>query len=218
MLSRAWWQFMLGRQKVLNAILSHLYGSKMQVMPAGHVGLAGAMVLWTVQDGGRQMVFVRSPNGRDTRARLVSCMGMGRSADMAQAMREAVRNQLGPAFAKSLKLDKLSLDRVAAAPMFTYTDEDNGIVTPVQVLMWVQQIQPVQLELLELPEGQELVLVSESLMRSGKAMAVAPTHYALWRSVLRHLPVKTLPREEDADAREERLAAEDIPATRKMLH
>lgn len=216
-LKRGFWRFLLWRQKMVNKILTNLYGQPMQVLPAGHVGLAGALVLWVVQDGGRQMVMVRNPKARDARARLVSFMGLGRHGDMSAAMKAAVKSQLGEVFAKTLKLDKLTLDRVAGTPMFTYTDEENGIVTPVQVLVWVQQIAAVQLELIKLPEGSELVLVNEQQLAQGKTTWVAPTHMSLWRSVQRHLPVRSLPREEDAEAREERLAeAEKAPAGRRL--
>lgn len=217
-LKRGWWQFLLARQRVMNKLLSGLYGQKMQVMPAGHVGVAGAIVFWTVQDGGRQLLMLRSPKGRDSRARLVSFMGLGRHADMAIAMKAAIRNQLGDVFTNTLKLDKVSLDRLAAAPMFTFTDEDNGIVTPVQVLTWVMQIQPVQLELIKLAEGNELVLVYEQTLLQGKVHSIAPTHIAIWRSVARHLPQKVLPREDDATAREERLEAAEKASAGRLLH
>jgi hypothetical protein len=144
-------------------------------------------------------------------------MGLGKHTDMAQAMKDAARAQLGELFCKTLKLDKLSLDRVGAAPMFTYTDDENGIVTPVQVLVWVQQVMPVQLELIRLQAGSELVLVHETVLGTGKAASVAPTHIALWRAVARHLPQKVLPREEDAGAREERLAEAEGPV-RRVVH
>lgn len=209
---------MLLRQKLMNRMLSSLYGSPMQVLPAGHVGLAGALVLWMVQDGGRQMIMLRTPAARDSRARLVSFMGLGKHGDMSSAIKASARTQLGEVFAKTLKLEKLTLDRVAAAPMFTYTDEENGIVTPVQVLVWIAQVQPVQLELLQLLEGSELVLVSEQALAQGKATFVAPTHAALWRSVQRHLPQRVLPREDDASAREERLAEAEVAPAGRLLH
>lgn len=190
----------------------------MQVLPAGHVGLAGALVLWMVQDGGRQLIMLRSPSAADNRARLVSCMGLGTFGDMALAMKAAAKAQLGDVFAKTLKLDKLSLDRVAATPMFTYTDEEHGIVTPVQVLVWVQQVQPVQLELVSMAAGNELVIVNEAALASGKAGAVSPTHMAILRSVARHLPQKVLPREDDAATRDERLAEAEKASTGRLLH
>ncbi len=217
-IQRGWWRFMLLRQKLMNGLLTHLYGTPMQVLPAGHVGLAGALVLWMAQDGGRQMVMLRNPKARDSRARLVSFMGLGKHGDVATAMKAAARAQLGELFAKTLKLDKIAIDRIAAAPMFTFTDDENGIVTPVQVLVWVMQIQPVQLELLKLVEGSELMLVSEQVLAQGKATYVAPTHVSLWRSVQRHLPVRALPRDDESGASEERVAeAEKTPAGR-LLH
>lgn len=215
---RGVWRFLVVRQKVINWILSGLYGQKMMVLPAGHVGLAGALVLWVVQDGGRQLVMIRAPKGKDSRARLVSFMGLGRHTDMSAAMKAAAKAQLGEVFAKTLKLDKVSLDRVAAAPMFTYTDEENGIVTPVQVLMWTMQVQPVQLELLKMSDGHEMVLVNEQALLAGKVNWVAPTHAALWRSVARHLPQKTLPREDEAGAREEVVAEAEVGAAGRLLH
>ena len=217
-LKRGMWRLLVGRQKVVNWILSAIYGQKMMVLPAGHVGLAAALVLWVVQDGGRQLVMVRAPKAKDSRARLVSIMGMGRHADLSVAMKAAVKAQLGEVFAKTLKLEKVSLDRVAAAPMFTLTDEENGIVTPVQVLIWTMQVQPVQLELLAMNDGQEMVLVNEQAMLSGKVNWVAPTHAALWRSVQRHLPQKAFLREDDAAARDERLAEAAAAPAGRILH
>lgn len=217
-LKRGFWKLQLIRQRVVNRILSNLYGQQMQVMPAGHVGLAGALVLWMVQDGGRQLVMLRSPGGRDSRARLVSCMGIGRHPDVATALKAAVKTQLGEMFTKTLTMDKVALDRVAAAPMFSYTDEMNGITSPMQVLVWVMQVQPVQLELLKLQEGTELVLVNERALSQGKVSWVAPTHAALWRSVARHLPQRVLPFEEDAGAREERVEAAEMGTGRRLLH
>lgn len=209
---------LLMRQKIVNKLLSGLYGQPMQVLPEGHVGVAGALVLWVVQDGGRQLLMIRTPKAKDSRARLVSFMGLGKHTDMALAMRAAVRAQTGELFTKTLKLDKLTLDRVAAAPMFTYTDEVNGIVTPVQVLVWVQQVQPVQLELIKMSNGNELMVVNEQALMLGKVNGVSPTHTAIWRSVARHLPQKALPREEDASAREERLAEAEAAPVRRVLN
>lgn len=205
MLRRMWLRWVMCRQRVVNRVVSALYGQPMQVLPAGHVGLAGALVLWMVQDGGRQMVMVRTPDAKDARARFVSCLGLGRHADMGLAMRAAVRAQLGDAFANTLKLERVVSDRVASAPMFTYTDEGNGIMSPVQVLTWVMAIEPVQLELLKL-SGMELVVVGEGQLKAGKTAGISPTHVAIWKSVQRHLPHKVLPREEDVETREERLA------------
>ncbi len=205
-LTRWRWRFNVWKQGFVNRVLSNMYGQEVQVLPAGHVGVAAALVLWTVQDGGRQLVFVRNPRAKETRARLVSVMGLGKHSDMAEAMIAAARAQVGDVFVKTLKLDKLSLDRVAAAPMFVYTDEGNGIVSPVQLLLWVQQVQPVQLELIKLAEGAELVIVNEQTLLNGKTHGVSPTHIAMWKAVARHLPQRHLPREDDAEAREERVA------------
>lgn len=217
-LKRKLWRFALFKQGLVNRVLSNLYGQPVQVLPAGHVGVAAALVLWTVQDGGRQLVFVRNPHAKENRARLVSVMGLGKHADMADAMIAAARTQVGSLFVKTLKLDQLSLDRVAAAPMFVYTDEGNGIVTPVQILLWVQQVQPVQLELLKLQDGCEMVIVSEQSLLQGKSHGISPTHIAMWKAVARHLPQKSLPREDDADAREERIAEAEKTSGRKLLH
>ncbi|RYG59398.1 MAG: hypothetical protein EON60_10555 [Alphaproteobacteria bacterium] len=216
-LKRGLWRFTVFKQQLVNRVLSNMYGQPVQVLPAGHVGVAAALVLWTVQDGGRQLVFVRNPRAKDIRARLVSVMGLGKHADMAVAMIAAARAQVGDVFVKTLKLDKLSLDRVAAAPMFVYTDEGNGIVTPVQILLWVQQVQPVQLELMKLQAGCELVTVSEQALLQGRAHGVSSTHVAMWKAVARHLPQKILPREDDAEAREERVAEAERNSG-KVLH
>lgn len=205
----------------MGKLLSSLYGSPMQVLPAGHVGLAGALVLWVAQSGGRQMLFLRNTQGPDTNARLTSFFGLGKHEDMATAMRASARTQLGETFCKSLKIQNIQLDKVAAAPMFTYTDEANGIVTPVQTLVWVMQVQPVQLELLELQPNHELVLVPEHTLRNTRPAHISPTHVAIWRSIMGHLPLKKLPADSDAAAElEERREAEakaEKP-TRRQLH
>jgi hypothetical protein len=205
-LRKVWWQWLLLRQALMGYLLTNLYGTPMRVLPAGHVGIAGAIVLWLVQNGGRQLVMVRQPAAKDNRARLVSCMGVGRHGDMASALRAAVTAQLGEVFARSLKLEKIANDRVAAAPMYTYTDEANGIVTPVQVLAWVLPLQPVQLELIKLAPGFELVMVQEAQLLAGRTTGIAPTHLAIWRSVQRHLPQRALPVQDDTEPREERVA------------
>lgn len=214
------WKFLLGRQKAVNRLLSYLYGTPMQVLPAGHVGLAGALVLWVAQSGGRQMLFVRNTAAKETNARLTSFFGLNKHEDMAQAMRAAARAQLGETFCKSLKIDSITIDKLAAAPMFTYTDEDNGIITPVQTLVWIMQVQPMQLELIELPKNHELVLVPEQALRSGRPSHISPTHLAIWRSVLKHLPLKKLPESDTGSEPEDRREADakTEKPTRRLLH
>lgn len=205
------------RQRVLARVFSHLYGQPMQVAPASHVGLGGAVLIWCAREGGRQLVMVRNQKGAETRARLVSSLGLGRNTDMAMAMRAAVREQLGEKFTNTLKLDRLlTPDRVAAAPMFTYADEDNGIVSPVQMLVWVVPIDPVQLDLVQVAKDTELVMVAENQLQNGKVAGVIPTHVAIWRSVKRHLPIRALPKD-DEDVARERLA-EEKGGTGRVLH
>ncbi len=205
----------------MGKLLSFLYGSPMQVLPAGHVGLAGALVLWVAQSGGRQMMFLRNTNGPDTNARLTSFFGLNKHEDMAAAMRTSARAQLGETFCKSLKIQNITLDKIAAAPMFTYTDEANGIVTPVQTLVWVMQVQPVQLELIELQPNHELVMIPEQALRNGRPAQVSPTHVAIWRSIMSHLPLKKLPTDSDAAAEQEERREADAKTekpTRRQLH
>jgi hypothetical protein len=205
----------------MGKLLSFLYGTPMQVLPEGHVGLAGALVLWVAQSGGRQMLFLRNTKGADTNARLTSFFGLNKHEDMAAAMRTSARTQLGETFCKSLKIQNITLDKVAAAPMFTYTDEQNGIVTPVQTLVWVMQVQPMQLELIELQPNHELVMIPEHALRNARPANVSPTHVAIWRSIMRHLPLKKLPTDSDAaaelDDRREADAKDEKP-TRRQLH
>ena len=204
----------------MSRLLSFLYGSPMQVLPAGHVGLAGALVVWVAQSGGRQMLFLRNTTGPDANARLTSFFGLSKHEDMAAAMRASARAQLGETFCKSLKVNTISLDNVAAAPMFTYTDDDNGIVTPVQTLVWVMQVQQIQLDLIELQPNHELVMVAEQALRNGRPAQISPTHVAIWRSIMRHLPLKKLPEAdtgaEPDDRREADAKAEK--ASRRQLH
>lgn len=178
------------RQKVLDAVFTTLYGMPMQVLPRGHAGLAAALVLWVIQDGQRLAVMVRNPKAKDMRARLVSCIGLGNSSDMSAALRGAMESQLGKVFARTLDRKLLNPDRVAAAPLFTYLDEETGISSPVQVLAWVVQIQPVQLELIQPGQGLELMMVPEATLDAAPAVAghISPTHRAIWHSAHRHMP------------------------------
>lgn len=219
---RKWgWTFLVMRQKAMSKALSYLYGSPMQVLPAGHVGLAGALVLWVAQSGGRQMLFLRNTASTDSNARLTSFFGLGKHEDMAAAMRTSARTQLGETFCKSLKVQNITLDKIAAAPMFTYTDEQNGIVTPVQTLVWVMQVQAVQLELIELQPDHELVMVPEHTLRTTRPAHISPTHVAIWRSIMGHLPLKKLPTDSDAAAELDERRDADAKAekpTRRQLH
>jgi len=215
------WGLLVARQKAMAKILTYLYGSPMQVLPAGHVALAGALVLWVAQNGGRQMLFVRNPTAKDPNARLTSFFGLGKHEDMAAAMRASARAQLGESFCKTLKINKIGLDNIAAAPMFTYTDDANGIVTPVQTLVWVMQVQPMQLELLALPPEHELVIIPESSLRNSRPANVSPTHIAILRSTLKHLPLKKLPEQTsttEPDDHPETESKPDKKQSRRLLH
>ncbi|MBI1309475.1 MAG: hypothetical protein GC129_06510 [Proteobacteria bacterium] len=182
-------RLMAGRQALLNRVVSFLLGAQMQVLPRGHAGLAAALVLWFMQDGQRQVVLVRGTQAKDTRARLVSCMGLGRHGDLCVALRDALELQLGKVFARTIGKKLLMADRVAAAPLFNYTDEASGVASPVQVLAWVVQIEPVQLDLIEVGPKLELVVMNEtSLDNPHASVPVSPTHRAIWASVQRHLP------------------------------
>lgn len=178
------------RQRVLDALITFLYGMPMQVLPRGHAGLAAALVLWVVQEGQRQVVMVRNPKAKDNRARLVSCLGLAGAADMGVALRSALESQLGRVFARTIDKQLIQADRVAAAPVFTYADEETGIASPVQILAWVMQIQPVQLDLIHPGQGLELVLIPEATLDAAPAAAshISPTHRAIWHSIHRHLP------------------------------
>lgn len=178
------------RQSLLNRVLSTLYGVPMQILPKGHAGLAAAVVLWFMQDGQRQVVMVRNPKAKDSRARLVSCMGLGAYPDMSVALRSALELQLGKVFAKTIERKLLLADRVAASPLFTYTDDESGVVSPVQVLAWVVQIQPVQVDLIQPGNNLELVMTNEMSLENtaGMGSSLSPTHRAIWHSVARHLP------------------------------
>lgn len=178
------------RQTMLDGLFSTLYGTPMQVLPKGHAGLAAAVVLWFMQDGQRNVIMVRNPKGRDNRARLVSCLGLASAVDMSVGLRGALESQLGKVFARTIDKKLLNTDRVAAAPVFTYTDDETGISSPVQVLAWVVQIQPVQMELIHTASNLELVLITEQTLDAAPASTthLSPTHRAIWHSVHRHLP------------------------------
>ncbi|NBV54550.1 MAG: hypothetical protein EBR79_02425, partial [Proteobacteria bacterium] len=161
--ARNW--LILQRQKHLNRLFSLLYGQPMQLVPAGHVSLAGAVVLWCVHNGQRQLLMLRSPLAADTRLRFVSSMGLGQQGDAASHMRAAIEQQLGRTFARSTQITKhIATNRLVAAPAYTYANPQLGVLTPMQVLVWQVHIQPVQVELAHPPKGLEIALVPESLL------------------------------------------------------
>lgn len=176
------------RGRVIDRALSGIYGAPMRATPVttagGQVGVAGAVVLWFMQDGFRHYVMVKNDK-TDPRARFVSSLGFGGYRNMGEALRAAVKFQLGDVFARTLGDGALSLDRVAAAPVFSLTDETTGVATPVQSLVWVVQIQQAQTELIMAGPGCVPVMVPEFGLVSNK---VSPTHRALVESVRRQLP------------------------------
>lgn len=179
-------RFLEVRQAAVNGLLSLLYGQPMQVMPKGHVGLAGAVVFWYVQDGNRQLIMVRNTAGGDGKARFLSCLGVGSKAkDIPAALRAAVKAQLGEVFARTVSGPALDADRVGAAPLFSYTDEGVGVALPVQSLVWVVHVAQPLVDLIVTPQGMQAVMVPEFATGSNK---VSPTHKALFESVQRHLP------------------------------
>jgi hypothetical protein len=215
-----WQTWAKQRQFAVNWLLSKLYERPVQVVPTHAVGLAGAAVLWLWQGGQRQLVMVRPKEGADTRARFVSCLGLGSNPEMATALRQTLKMQLGETFTKLLPARALALDEVAAAPLLTMTDEDTGGQLPLQVLAWVAELRPNQLETLELSKSFELVLVAENAIGSAQ---VSPTHRTLWQAVQRHVPkAKAANKREDSVALvEDDTRLSDDAASRKggrVLH
>lgn len=176
------------RQRVLNAGLSGLFEHPVQVVPMGHVALAAAMVLWFMKDGQRFIVMLRASQANDPRAKLPICIGLGGKPDMAEALKDALTRQLGATFVNTLPLARIAPDRVAAAPVYTSVDPQTGLETPMQMLMWVLAIEPIQLELMRLPPGHDLVLVDDATLTGTLPTTINPTHVALWQSIRRHLP------------------------------
>lgn len=195
-LQRLWGRYLAWRGGMVNRLLTFMYGHPMQVLPKGHVGLAGGVVFWYLQDGFKQFVMVRGNDG-DGRARFVSCLGLGKHPDLGGALRAVVELQLGKVFARSLGAKLFEADRVAAAPLFTYADEALGTSCPVQALVWVVQVQPAQVDLIEtqssdVPGSVQAVMVPEFALSSQK---VSNTHRSLWHAVQRHIPKGKLARE-----------------------
>ncbi len=157
----------------------------MVVAPAHVVAVAGVAVLWVWQQGQRQLVMVRPKASTDTRARFVSCLGLGNHPDMPTALQATLTAQFGAIFTKLLPTGMLAADTVVAAPMLTMTDEDTGTSMPLQVLAWVAEVRPNQLDVLQLTGQLELVLVAENALGSAQ---VSPTHRQLWQAVQRHVP------------------------------
>ena len=162
----------------------------MQVMPKGYVGLAGAVVFWYVENGQRFMLMVRQEPkvlGGDGKARFVSAMGLGVSADMGTALRKVALAQLGEVFVRSvLAKGALQADKVVCAPLFNYTDEAVGVASPVQSLLWVVQVNPHMVDVIVTPEGVQALRVPEQALAGSDK--VSATHKALLATVQRHLP------------------------------
>ncbi|PIZ29594.1 MAG: hypothetical protein COY40_06605 [Alphaproteobacteria bacterium CG_4_10_14_0_8_um_filter_53_9] len=173
------------RQTGVNRLISLIYGQPMQVLPAGHVGLAGAVVLWYLHEGFRHFVLIKNPKVGDGKARFISCLGLGNQADMPAALTHILTQNLGDIFAGTLPKNALNTDKVASAPLFSYTDEALGVTTPVQAMVWVVQIQQPQIELITTGKENAVVLVPEFAMSSNQ---VSPTHKALYQAVQRQLP------------------------------
>lgn len=166
----------------------------MQVMPKGNVALAGAVVLWFAQEGGgRQFIMIRNTKeGKavDGRARFVSVLGLGRHGNVAEALQAALKAQLGDVFARSAGASTITLDRVAAAPLFSYVDEGTGVSMPVQSLVWVVHVAAPLADVVTTPDGLQAVMVPEFVLRKAERVAdkLSPTHKALWQAVQRQLP------------------------------
>jgi hypothetical protein len=178
------------RQTSLNFVLSVLYGTRVEVLPAGSTQIAAALVLYTYHEGQRQLVMLRTPDEQDTRARFVSCLGLQGQPSMLHALLQALKSQLGELAARTMPLKTLQTNRVAATPMFHYSDPGTQIEAPVQTLVWLLEMPLSVVEALELPAGTELLLVPEAGMYSAR---ISPTHQAMWSSV-KHLlkPIKPL--------------------------
>jgi hypothetical protein len=188
---RAWAWWAAHRQNWFNKLLSKLYERPVMIAPAHVVGLAGVAVLWVWQGGQRQLIMVRPKEGADTRARFIRCLGLGRHTDMATALHAALSLQLGDTFTRLLPPSHLAPDAVAAAPLLTMTDEDTGSKLPLQVLAWVAEVRPHQLDVLQLALQLELVLVTENAIGSAQ---ISPTHRTIWQAVQRHVPKAKAPK------------------------
>lgn len=200
---RGWVRWLRLRQRLMDALLSALYTTPMRVLPKGYVGVAAATVFWYWRDGVRHILMVRNGSGaleapvgsfarsarhgRDGRARLVSCFGLGAHPDLPHAMRASVEAQMGKVFFRTLDKKAFGFDRVAAAPMFAFNDDSNGISCPVQVLAWAVPLDPIQLDLIQLAPGLELAALAEPALQQPTA-DVSPTHRNIWLAVAPTLP------------------------------
>jgi hypothetical protein len=220
LLNTLWQRWAAVRQRWLNGLLSRLYERPVRVVPTHTVALAGAAVLWVWQGGTRQLIMVRPKEGADTRARFISCLGLGQHPEMASALQQTLRHQLGATFTRLLPKSALALDKVAAAPLLSMTDEDTGGQLPLQVLAWVAEVRPQALDLLELGTNLELVLVAENAIGSTQ---ISPTHRTLWQAVQRHVPkAKPATKREDSVAivEDDSRLSDDTPSRKggRVLH
>lgn len=179
-----WNRWVRFRNAFMTRWLSLLYGQPVEVVPKGHVALAGAVVLWFLQDGFKQFVLLKQNDG-DGRARFISCLGTGPHNDMGSALAAVLKSQLGEVFARTVEKRLLNADRVAAAPLFSYTDDGLGTTSPVQTLVWVVQMNPAALDLIHTGKNAQVMVVAEFGLSSNK---ISPTHRALYQSAMRHLP------------------------------
>ncbi len=215
-----WQQWVTLRQSLVNQVFSKLYERPVMLAPAHAVGLAGVAVLWLWQGGQRQLLMVRPKVGNDTRARFVSCLGLGKHPDMPTALRHTLQRQLSETFTNLLPSRTFAADAVAATPLLAMTDEDTGAQLPLQILAYVAELRPNQLETLELAENLELVLVAENAIGSAQ---VSPTHRTVWQAVQRHIPKAkhTKTREDSVAVLEDESRPNDDQAPRKggrVLH
>jgi hypothetical protein len=213
------------RQHVLVNILSYLYNQPMNIAPRHYMGVAAALVLYTWRDGVRHLVLVRQRPPADykifidTRAKFVSCLGVGQHIDMASALKTMVSAQLGPVFARLLGDKCLHAHTVVAAPMMSLVDEDTGLSTPMQVLVWVHEIPYVHLEVVQLPSQLELLILPENAL---DGVSVSPTHRGIWNAVVdRHVPnikASRRKREDGVEMIEESLAAAKAGKSTRIIH
>ncbi len=201
------------RQTALNSLLSLLYGAKVEVLPAGSANIAAALVLYTYSEGQRQFVLVRTPNGSDPFARFVSCLGLQGHPSLPHALWQALNNQLGELAGNTIPLKILQSLRVAATPIFRYTDPRTEIPAPVQTLIWLKEIPMTVVEAMTAPTGSEILLIPELGLYQAK---VSPTHQAMWSSI-KHLlkPIKPLKQLDDEPRTTRTEAAKPRP---RLLH
>jgi len=184
---RASWRLKLA-QKVVHALL----GTEHQLSPTTHLPQAGLVVFWYTEGNSRHFMMYRqrpeagTPDKLIDKSRFPGFFGLpqGYSTPLS-ALKAALKVQLGDVFIRAIDGELIAEDTIAAAPCYPFTNSMNGQETVLQAHVWLMQITPEQAQLAATEDNTlEIVSVPEYALLTG---AIAPSHKAVYGSVLSHL-------------------------------